>query len=95
MHQPTLTKTTSVGATQKIYRFANGYGASVIQGLHTYGGDQGLWELAVTHYPKKDSDVFNLTYETPITSDVIGYLTEQEVEDLLTQIEALAPATTT
>lgn len=34
-------------------------------------------------------DKWHLTYDTPITGDVIGYLTPAEVEDLLAQIEAL------
>lgn len=29
------------------YCFDNGYGASVIQHRYSYGGPQGLWELAV------------------------------------------------
>jgi hypothetical protein len=31
----------------------------------------------------------NLTYDTPITNDVIGYLTEDEVTDYLAQIQEL------
>ena len=31
---------------QKIYSFPNGYGASVIKGKYTYGGPEGLWEIA-------------------------------------------------
>ena len=32
---------------QKLYSFPNGYGASVIKHKGSYGGDKGLWELAV------------------------------------------------
>jgi len=64
-------------------KFDNGYGASVVKGPHTYGGDQGLYELAVT-----DSND-DLTYSTPITNDVEGYLTEEEVTKLLEQIQNL------
>ena len=65
------------------YRFAypNGYGASVIRGQFTYGGPD-LWELAVL----KD-DV--ICYTTPITNDVVGYLTEDKVRELLDQIQEL------
>ena len=64
-------------------KFDNGFGASVVKGPYTYGGDQGLYELAVL-----DSDG-ELTYSTPITSDVEGYLTEEDVTKLLTQIQNL------
>lgn len=64
-------------------KFDNGYGASVVQGPHTYGGEDGLYELAVL-----DSNG-DLTYDTPITSDVEGYLSEAQVTDLLTKIQQL------
>ena len=32
---------------QRVYKFDNGYGASVIRHQYSYGGDKGLWELAV------------------------------------------------
>lgn len=64
-------------------KFDNGFGASVVKGPYTYGGDQGLYELAVL-----DSDG-ELTYMTPITSDVEGYLTEEDVTKLLEQIQNL------
>ena len=64
------------------HEFANGYCASVIRGPWTYGGEKGLFELAVMHDGKLD-------YTTPITEDVIGHLTEAQVEGLLAQIEAL------
>jgi len=63
--------------------FENGYGASVVKGEYTYGGDQGLYELAVL-----DSDG-HLTYETPVTDDVEGYLSEDDVTKLLEQIQSL------
>lgn len=74
------------GGLCKRYKFSNGLGASVVSGPHTYGGDSGLWELAVIRW---DGDEFSLTYDTPITDDVIGHLTWDEVEALLTQIERL------
>jgi hypothetical protein len=63
--------------------FDNGYGASVVVGPHTYGGEDGLYELAVLG---KDG---HLTYETPVTSDVEGYLSEDDVTKLLEQIQNL------
>lgn len=78
-----------MGGTQRIYRFGNGYGASVVQFPYSYGGDRGLWELAVTKYEREDNDSYSLTYDTEITDDVLGHLEESEVDELLARIEAL------
>ncbi len=78
-----------IGGVQKLFRFPNGYGASVVRGPYTYGGSRGLWELAVILYHGEGEDSFSLTYETPITDDVIGYLEEDEVDKVLARIEAL------
>ena len=67
---------------KKRYHFPNGYGASVIRGKYTYGGEEGLFELAVL---RGDS----LCYDSGITEDVIGHLTPKEVAQLLKQIRAL------
>jgi hypothetical protein len=63
--------------------FDNGYGASVVKGEHTYGGREGLYELAVLGQDGK------LTYETPVTDDVEGYLSEDDVTILMKQIQNL------
>jgi hypothetical protein len=87
IHEPYDARPLESGAIQKLYKFANGYGASVIKGEHTYGGDEGLWELAVLTF-NTDGD-FSISYTTGITEDVEGHLTDDEVEELLTKIEAL------
>lgn len=76
------------GGTQVIHRFDNGYGASVVQHPHSYGGDEGLFELGVVKF-EEGTDNWRLNYLTPITDDVIGYLTEEGVEDLLDKISKL------
>jgi hypothetical protein len=68
------------GGTQWEFHFPNGYGASVIN--DGYGRDAGLFELAVL-------EGSGLTYNTPITNDVLGHLTEAEVADVLDRIAAL------
>jgi hypothetical protein len=68
---------------QCIVQFPNGYGASVVQGEHTYGGKDGLYEIAVFD---KDG---HISYSTPITDDVLGYLSEEEVEKTLSDIKNL------
>ena len=72
------------------FKFANGYGASVVRfqldgGFGgSYGADSGRWELAVL------GPGGHLDYDTPITDDVIGWLSEDEVSQTLARIAALA-----
>jgi hypothetical protein len=87
IYEPYDARPLESGAVQKLYRFKNNYGASVVKGEHTYGGDEGLWELAVVHFDT--SGGFNLCYTTPITEDVEGHLDDNAVEELLAKIEAL------
>ena len=63
--------------------FVNGYGASVIRSAYSYGGNGGLFELAVIGADG------HLCYDTPITCDVIGWLTRADVASLLERIESL------
>ena len=63
--------------------FDNGYGVSVVSHSYSYGGRSGLYEVAVL-----DSND-ELTYDTPVTNDVIGYLTEEEVSDVMKQVQEL------
>lgn len=62
--------------------FENGYAASVVRGPYTYGGPEGLYELAVFKGDK-------ICYDTPVTDDIIGHLTEEEVTDLMIKIQQL------
>ena len=55
-----------------VYEFENGYGASVVKHDGSYGGKQGLYEIAVL------DSTGDLCYSTPITDDVIGYATEEK-----------------
>jgi hypothetical protein len=66
---------------QRIYRFPNGYGASVVRHENSYGGRSGLYELAVL-----DSND-DLCYTTPR-----GWLTIENVEELLDEISKLPKA---
>jgi hypothetical protein len=63
--------------------FDNGYGISVVRHRYSYGGPSGLYEIAVL-----DSDG-NLTYNTPKTNDVIGYLTPKEVTEIMIKVQEL------
>lgn len=74
-----------------IFKFDNGYGASVIKHSGSYGREEDLWELAVIEFYKTDSELsYHLCYDTPITDDVIGYLTDQEIRKYLQQIKDLS-----
>jgi hypothetical protein len=93
-HTPTVEREhpAGIGGTQKLYRFDNGYGASVVRFKYSYGYEYGLWELAVLKFTGTGIGDYNLDYTTPITSDVIGHLTPDEVEQTLTLIAALSPS---
>jgi hypothetical protein len=80
VHKPYAEKSLH-GSPQAIYRFENGFGASVVSHFGSYG-----LELAVIRF---EGDDWSLTYDTPITEDVIGHLDSEMLEDLLNQIKAL------
>ena len=63
-------------------QFDNGYEASVVKSEYTYGGKDGLYELAVF----KDGEI---CYDTSITDDVIGYLRPEDVTDVMAKIQQL------
>ncbi len=61
--------------------FDNGYGVSVVMSRYTYGGDKGLYELAVF----KDNHIH---YDNPIAQgDVVGYLRAEDVTDAMAVIQ--------
>ena len=80
---PTSAQDNRVGIIKKI-QFDNGYGASVACHTGSYGGDEGLFEMALTD---DEGDVI-LSPNDPSSSwqDVKGYLTLSEVESYLTEI---------
>lgn len=76
---------------QKIYKFDNGYGASIVRFrmFKTYGSytdNEDEFELAVIKFKGKGWDI---DYGTPITNDVLGHLTKDEVEETLEKIRKL------
>lgn len=74
------------GICSRIF-FPNGYGASVIKHKYSYGGTEGLYELAVI---TGNEESWSLNFRNPISDDdVLGYLTEKDVESYLSKIEAL------
>jgi hypothetical protein len=75
---------------QAVIFFPNGYGASVVQfnGSYTVGPNE--WELAV--FKGTNFDNAELTYSTPITHDVLGHLSANDVSQKLNEIANLKPA---
>jgi hypothetical protein len=74
---------TGMGGVMSRIVFDNGYGASIVCTPHTYGGDKGLYEIAVLNSGGE------ITYATSITDDVIGYLRPQDVTDVMEKIQQL------
>ena len=74
---------------QTVYRFPNGYGASVAfdeRGELHIGDHRGKYELAVVRWKADD---YEIAYDTPITSDVEAWLDWPDVEALLERIGGL------
>ena len=71
------------GHYHKQYYYSNGYGASVLWGGSSYGVNEGLFEVAVLDASG------SIVYDTPITSDVCGFLNFGQVADVLQQIRNL------
>lgn len=69
----------------KVYKFDNGYGASVVCHLGSYGAPNGLFEVAVMKNGK-------IVYDTPITNDVVGWLDFADVAEVLEKIKNLPKA---
>jgi hypothetical protein len=61
--------------------FANGYEVTVVKSEYTYGGKQGLYELAVW----KDGKIH---YDNSVANgDVVGYLRPEDVTDAMAVVQ--------
>lgn len=69
-----------LGYPQTIYKFSNGYGASVIKFNYVYF----RIEIAVLRFDENGN--WDIDYSTPITNDVIGGLNEESRDSVLQQI---------
>lgn len=74
-----------------MYKFDNGYGASVIKSDYSSGHEYDLWELAVFHngHICYDSVITYICYDSGLTDDVIGHLTATQVNSYLEKISKL------
>lgn len=72
--------------------FENGYGISVVRFkmygdfFGSYTNNESEWEIAVLKGNEKN---WELDYSTPITEDVCGYLSAEEVTEIMKQIQEL------
>lgn len=88
---------------QRIYRFPNGFGASLVKvcmvrtdkneilpytGTHPIT-DEPLWEIAVIHFNSDDNTDFAIDFETLVADDVIRRVTDSRAERILRQIKEL------
>ena len=67
--------------------YPNGYGMVVRKDFGSYGGEADLWEVAVHRCV---DGKWVITYDTDITNDVLGFLTEADVVTVCNRIRALA-----
>jgi hypothetical protein len=75
---------------QKVYRFPNSLGASVVCHEFSYGGKNGLWELALIRFKNmEDPESWEFYYHDLTNNDVVGWLSQKDVEELLEKIKAL------
>lgn len=79
MNLPGLPKK-DYGGVRYRFKFPNGYGASVIKRYGSYGYEDDLWEIALLN------KYGELAYEYDFDYDVIGYCTDEQIDELLTKI---------
>lgn len=79
-----------LGGSQRIYRFPNGYGASVLDGpmFYTDGGTK--LEVAVLHFAEgAGDDEGGIDYTTPLTDDVLAQVPQNDLAETLVRIASL------
>ena len=74
---------------QIVVRFPNNYGASVVRHWFSYGNQEGNFELAVLCFSGPGAGDWSMCYTTPITEDVLGHLSIDDVRSVLLQIMQL------
>ena len=66
--------------------FKNGFGISIIRNRYSKGSEGGLFEVAVLHGTE---ECWKLTYDTPITGDVVGWLDWAAVQNYVGRVALL------
>lgn len=70
-----------LGGTRAVLNFDNDYGVIVLLGDEFYSNGIDTYELAVLHNNY-------LCYSTEITDDVLGYITEDEVTNVMLKLQS-------
>jgi hypothetical protein len=65
-----------------VVTFPNGFAASIVMGKDFYASPAQPYEIAVL-------DRSGISYNTPVTDDVLGHLTENAANQILREVEAL------
>ena len=73
------------GITYRICFPEVGYGASIIKHYGSYGYEKDLWELALLSN-RDDDEKWTLEYTELVGDDVLGYLTDEQVNKILKYI---------
>lgn len=73
------------GRTQKLFRFPNGRGASVVR-MSGEAGKDGMWEFTCIRFSDGGNNVFKVVEDT-----FISYQSEQEIDDLLDEVALSSP----
>lgn len=79
---------TGMGGVQRIYRFKNGMGLSVINAkvLHSYPF---AWEIAVVSGVRDDGTFGGVVYDTELTSDVEVFSNNADANEFIARAEKL------
>lgn len=84
-HKLSAIGVSSISSTKLIqaqYTFKNGFGVSVLLGSLFYSNGVDTYELGVT----KNGTI---THNTEVTSDVMGYLSRDEVSEIMVKLQQL------
>ncbi len=76
------THPSGIGGTAAKMNFENGFGVSVIFGTEWYSNGIDTYEVAVLYNG-------SLTYNTHITDTVIGYISQDEVTEVMRKVQEL------
>lgn len=68
--------------------FPNGFAVSVIRGSQSYGGPEGLFEVAILRVVQ-GGPAYEIAYDTGLTDDVIGHLDEDGVSEVMKRVQDL------
>ena len=77
-----------LGGTQRLYKFANGKGLSVINGreLHSYPF---AWEVAVVNGIKDDGSFTDIDYTSNLTEDIEVFASDDETNAFISKAKEM------